>query len=479
MSEVRISAHHYAELQDHLLREDRDEHGALLLAGQHVNVDGGVTLVVRELHLLEDDEFPAGVHGYRQIAANVLARVGNRAADERLALISAHSHPGSMLRTALSGDDLAAHERVFPHLLDITGADLIAGIAFGEKCAAGEIWRRDGAREPLDRVRVVGANVEFVTAAPPSADVGSDDDRYDRQVRLFGDAGQARLRAMHVAVVGAGGGGSILIEQLARLGVGEISVIDFDIVKAHNLSRIMGATAKDARRRRKKVAVAQREINRIDPRIAVHAIDGDIADLETAAQLVDCDYVFLATDTATARLVANAIAQSYLIPTIQIGAKVETRSAGEIEQIYTAVRPILPRRGCLACANLIDPDQLQREAATPEERDNQNYLGTDEVIDPSVTTLNAAAASAALNVFLMGAVGLADDELANHRITLTQDASVITTKVSARRECRWCGDGSRSRYGRADAEMLPCRPMSGEAAGRAGWVARLLARLRS
>jgi hypothetical protein len=62
---------------------------------------------------------------------------------------------------------------------------------------------------------------------------------------------------------------------------------------------------------------------------------------------------------------------------------VETRDDGAIEQIYTAARPVLPRRGCLHCAGLIDPMQFQREAATPEERDNQNYLGTVDVIDPS------------------------------------------------------------------------------------------------
>ena len=125
----------------------------------------------------------------------------------------------------------------------------------------------------------------------------------------------------------------------------------------------------------------------------VVAIDGDIADLHVAHTIVGCDYLFLATDTATARLVANAIAQTFLIPLVQIGAKVESRSSGEIEQIYTAVRPVLPRRGCLSCAGLIDPMLLQREAASPDERANQNYLGDVEVIDPSVTTLNAAAAA--------------------------------------------------------------------------------------
>ena len=131
VNELRIAAGDFARLHEHLFRGDQDEHGALLLAGEHPTARGGLLLCVREVHLLGADEFPPGEHGYRQLAASALARVGNRAADEGLALVSAHSHPNSDDRTGLSSDDLAAHERMFGHLLDITGADSVTGVAFG------------------------------------------------------------------------------------------------------------------------------------------------------------------------------------------------------------------------------------------------------------------------------------------------------------------------------------------------------------
>jgi hypothetical protein len=345
---------------------------------------------------------------------------------------------------------------VFPHLLDITTAPVVAGLALGQSSVAGEIWSPGGERRSVDRMRVVGPTVEFVYPEPPRG-AGATDERFDRQVRLFGAAGQARLKALHVAVVGAGGGGSILIEQLAHLGVGTITAIDFDVVKRHNLSRIMGATAADARRGIKKVEIARRLVRAIDPGIDLRAVDGDIADADTARLLIDADYLLLATDTATARLVANAVSQTFLVPLIQIGAKVETRKDGTIEQIYTAVRPVLPRRGCLACAGLIDPIALQREVATPEERANQNYLGDPEVIDPSVTTLNAASAAGALNVLLMSVIGQASDELAAHRITLTREGNVLALADKHDPACRWCGEESLSRYARADLSLLPVR----------------------
>ena len=457
MNELRIGQADYERLNAYLFPGDHDEHGAILLAGEHPCTNGGSLLTVREVHLLANEEFPPGNQGYRQLAATALARLGNRAADEGLALISTHSHPGSRDRTGLSHDDLAAHERLFGHLLDITDARVVAGVAFGEHSAAGEIWTRDGRRNPLGQVRIVGSTIDFLYEGPRDND-SSFRKRFDRQIRLFGEVGQARLRALNVAVVGAGGGGSILIEQLAHLGVGKLTIIDPDVVKTHNLSRIMGANDGDARLATKKVKVAARNVIHIDPTIQIEAIDGDIADLGVVEQLIACDFIFLATDTVTARLVANATAQSFLIPMVQIGAKVDTNLAGEIEQIYTAVRPVLPRRGCLSCAGLISPEALQREVASPEEAANQNYLGTEEVIDPSVTTLNAAAAAGALNVFLMTMIGQASDTLVEHRITLTREGTTIQLQTERKADCRWCGEQSASRYARADLALLPCRP---------------------
>jgi hypothetical protein len=473
MNELRMGQAEYSRLSEHLFPGDHDEHGALLLVGEHLRADGGTLMTVREVHPLADDEFPPGKHGYRQLAASALARVGNRAADESLALISAHSHPGSGERTGLSHDDLASHERLFEHLLDITAARVVGGIAFGEHSAAGEIWTRDKHRAWIDQVRVVGSNIDLLYAQPPRSD-STADERFDRQVRLFGKLGQARLRALNVAVIGAGGGGSILIEQLAHLGVGSLMIVDPDVVKTHNLSRIMGATNADADRETKKVLVATRNVEEIDPAIVVEPIDGDIAEAGVAHGLIDCDYMFLATDTITARLVANAIAETFLIPLIQIGAKVDTNNAGEIEQIYTAVRPVLARRGCLNCAGLIDPDALAREAASPEERQNQNYLGDAEIVDPSVTTLNTAAAAGALNVFLMGTIGQAADTLAEHRITLTRDGTNLEPQIMRDPECRWCGEHAASRYARADIALLPCRPTSAVSTERPSLARRIL-----
>lgn len=232
MNELRISDEHYRAIGQHLFRRDGDEHAVGLLAGVRRAPDG-VRLLTREVLPVSDADFPPGDHGYRMISSRFLMQVGRRAADERLALILAHSHPSADAAVGLSRDDLAGHRRGFPHLLDIVGGAPVAGIVLGRRSAAGEIWTRQGATD-LDRLSVVGEQWQRLTPAAEKSLLVPD--RFDRQVRMFGADGQARVRELHVAVIGAGGGGSLMIQSLAHLGVGHITVVDFDRVSEHNLA---------------------------------------------------------------------------------------------------------------------------------------------------------------------------------------------------------------------------------------------------
>lgn len=456
--DVKISAADYERLSAHLFRGDRDEHAAALLAAPHARPDGGLSLLVRELVLVGDADFPPGEHGYRQTAALFIAQHAGRAGELGLAYLAVHNHPGASDRIGFSHDDLVAHRRLFPHLLDLTAGTPVGGLVLGSSSAAGEIWRPRAEPAELDSLRVIGSQLEHQTAEP-RADRAASAARFDRQARLFGGAGQSILARTRVGVIGVGGGGSMIVEQLAHLGVGEIVGVDPDVVEHHNLSRIVGATPRDASRRVKKVKVARRLAGRIDPDVSFTAIDGDVADLAVASRLVDLDFLFLATDTITSRLVFNAIVHRFLVPGIQIGAKVEPRPGSTvIEEIYVAVRPVLPDKGCLHCAGLIDPIRLQQEAATAEERAAQNYLGTTEVIDPSVVTLNGIAASNAVNTMLFAAVGLADPALFDHRLFFSRDGSIMSVSARPDDECPWCARAPHSAYAAGDPlDALPCR----------------------
>ena len=69
--------------------------------------------------------------------------------------------------------------------------------------------------------------------------------RFERQVRLFGKEGQERIKNAHVAVIGAGGIGSHVVQQLAFLGVGCLTIIDSDDLEETNKNRLIGSRYDD------------------------------------------------------------------------------------------------------------------------------------------------------------------------------------------------------------------------------------------
>ena len=192
---------------------------------------------------------------------------------------------------------------------------------------------------------------------------------YDRQVLLFGDRGQEILSGQKVAVIGAGGAGSLINEYLARLGVGHIIAVDFDRLDPTNYPRVVGARPRDLKPRFRsrllarllrwqpspKVAIAKRVAREANPSIRYEAIVGDVTEPAVAERLVDCDAIFLAADSMQARLVANAICHQYLIPTWQVGAKVTNDPTGAIQDVFSVIRRLIPGESCLWCNELVNP----------------------------------------------------------------------------------------------------------------------------
>jgi hypothetical protein len=254
-----------------------------------------------------------------------------------------------------------------------------------------------------------------------------------------------------------------LVQGLAHLGVGRIIVIDFDIVSLSNLSRIVGATLADVRRRRRKVAVMRRMVASIDPEITVDAIVGDVTYTTDARRAAEADFLFGATDTMLARYALNAISHQYLIPAIQVGAKVVSDPrTGDVQLAYAMERPIDFSGGCLECAGAIDPQALHTEQLDEEARVAQRYLdepGT-TVTDPSVISLNSLASSMALTDFQLSITGLAPTGgRLTHRVHHALERVVRERDAPVRAGCRWCDrTASTSMFASGDEVPLPLRP---------------------
>src|SRR5687767_12555019 len=102
-------------------------------------------------------------------------------------------------------------------------------------------------------------------------------DRYHRQTLLpqIGRAGQARLAASRVLLVGCGALGTVIAEQLVRAGVGWLRIVDRDIVELSNLQRQTLFDESDAADGVPKAVAAQRRLSRVNSDVQIDAVVAD------------------------------------------------------------------------------------------------------------------------------------------------------------------------------------------------------------
>jgi hypothetical protein len=470
--ELRVPPAMHRQLMAHLFPGDRDEHGAVVCATL-VQTRRGTRLLARDVFLAVDGtDYIPGQRGYRMLTAAFVLDCAMHCEANQLVYLAVHCHGGTD-RVGFSPDDLRSHERGYPALLDIVNGPPVGALVYATDAIAGEIWLPDRTRVPLDVTIVPGRPITRLHLQPPPQppDAG---DGYDRQARMFGDRGQAILAGMKVGILGLGGAGSIVNEHLARLGVGHLVAIDPQRIEPSNVPRVVGSRRRDtrpwltqswlppavrhfgARWRTTKVAIGKRVATEANPGITYQAIAGNIVDPVTAAELTDCDFLFLCADTAQSRLVFNALVHQYLIPGIQMGAKAQVDEVtGELLDLFTITRPVVPGDGCLWCNGLVSPTKLQEEATAADQLARQRYVDDPGLHAPSVITLNAAAASLATNEFLMMAVGLAEGRPVEWIRMLPQTGEVAVEQPRRDPTCRECGP--RGRLARGDTMRLPVR----------------------
>lgn len=216
-----------------------------------------------------------------------------------------------------------------------------------------------GNEEPVspDRITIVGYPFEFIN---PNSWFGEKiDERFDRQ-SFLGPQSQAFIESVRIGIVGLGGGGSHIVQQLAHIGVKHFRIFDRDWVDESNLNRLVGAKASDPAAKIYKTQIAKRIISDITPDATIFEYIGDWK--EQAEILEQCDLVFGCVDTFSERRALEITCRRYLIPYIDIGMDVHQigedppRMAGQV--ILS-----MPGQLCMHCLTFLTEHKLAQEAA--------------------------------------------------------------------------------------------------------------------
>lgn len=342
----------------------------------------------------------------------------NRAQLERLGCVVIHHHGGSAPH--LSGTDRQTCDSLLPFLSREAPIRPHAFVVLGEHTAAGRVYRAGKHVADLSATRIAGSAID---SWPPRAEKVESrsriDPRHDRLVRGFGAKALERLRAARVGVVGTGGGGAHVVQQLAYLGVGAFVLVDGDRVEVTNLNRLVGALPPPSHRSlldrmlrhrhgdlgRPKVEVMERLIHEVSDTASVVSLFEHFPSPATIQALRQCDVIIAAVDRLQVRDDLNRFCKRYLIPLIDIGLEIVPGDNGTtaVASIPGRVTKVQPDGPCLRCQGVVDDMKLERERGGRP----PGYAGDPRLPDPAVVTLNGIVASIATTEVLQMVTGFA------------------------------------------------------------------------
>jgi hypothetical protein len=324
------------------------------------------------------------------------------AAAQGWAIVKIHGHRGF---AQFSSVDDISDRALFPSVYAWleTERPLASAILMDDGSMFGRIVWPDQSFESLERVSVVGDDLSFYLTGPASNALPAYGERI---AQAFGRGTFDQLRKLHVAVIGCSGTGSIVIEQLARNGVGALLLVDPDVVEEKNLNRIVNATAQDAREARPKVEVAERSIHAMGFGTEVMVRARSLFDPEVVRAVSVCDLVIGCVDTIDGRHLLNKLACFYLLPFIDLGVRIDADGRGGVTQVCGSVHYLRPDGSSLLSRNTYSLEHVRAAAMARTDpagfrsQLEEGYIRGAKVDRPAVIQLNSLIASLAVNELL-------------------------------------------------------------------------------
>jgi len=360
---VAMSAEVDAMLARHLLRSDHQEDVCFALWYPST----GETRTTALLHrIILPAKGERRVHGTASFEAAFFQRALLEAAKADAGLALLHSHPLGSGWQGMSKDDVAAELGHAASAFGATKFPLIGLTLAGDRTWSARFWSRVAPRQYERKwcktVRVVGQHlsVSYNDALLPAPAT-----RHEqlRTVSAWGEESHHHLVRLKVGVVGAGSVGGMVAEALARTGMVDVVLIDFDVIKRHNLDRLLYASEADIGTLKvERLAGRLREIATARP-FAVRQLEASVCDEEGIKVALDCDVLFSCVDRPHGRHVLNSIAYAHLIPVVDGGIAVRTNRSGHLASADWRAHYAAPGKACLHCLGqyLASDVSLERE----------------------------------------------------------------------------------------------------------------------
>lgn len=402
MNKVKISGKHYNEMKKHLFPGDEKEAVAIALCGRST-YGNNHTLIVQEIILIPYEACLERTGYLVHWPTDLLIPFLEKAVKRNLAILKIHCHPGWYEQFSEIDDesDLQLFDSIHSWLNN--GLPHASCIMLPDGRIFGRFINDKMEFEEINQVLIAGSTIHNWLY---SENCRTDDDLQTRNVQAFGEKTIRIINKMKIGVVGCSGTGSPVIEQLKRLGVGELVLVDPDFIDKLNLNRILNSTFEDAVNKVLKVEVMERSVNQTGFGTNVITFPSHITNHQVVRELAECDILFGCVDGAEGRHFLNLISSFYVIPYFDLGVRLEADGKGGIDNIFGSVHYIQPGGSSLLSRGQYSLQQLQAESikrvnhSAFQELAKNKYLINVNESSPAVISINMQVASVAVNDFL-------------------------------------------------------------------------------
>lgn len=316
------------------------------------------------------------------------------AVNEQVGTFHTHLHEFADGIPTFSGTDMSSLPQLPISAVDFTENEVHGLFLLSENGVNASVCLpREDTLRVVDQIVVIGSPL-MLNCPKKKLKVGRTD-RYDRQ-SFLGTFSQDTLSRITIGVVGLGGGGSHIIQQLAHIGIQNYILYDPDYVSKSNLNRLVGATVEDAKVKRLKFDVACRMIKGLQHKANI--MGGPTIWQENPDTIMEADIVVGCVDGLAVRRELEAECRRYLLPYLDIGMDIHTN--GENPVMSGQIQLSMPGAICMNCSDYLSEDGLAEEA---------NNYGAGGGL-PQVVWPNAILAASAIGILIDLVTGWIGDQ---------------------------------------------------------------------
>jgi len=342
-------------------------------------------IIINEYIPIEDKHYVRDETVGAKINAHAISAAYKEAFSKKKGLFHIHLHDYGQDYPRFSKTDMAGIPGIVTSAQSILPDQIHGMLVFTGNLANGKVLLpSQRSLTSVSKICIIGSPVHLSFPKQPLK--WNEDPRYARQ-SFLGEVAEDLFSRINAGVVGLGGGGSHIVQQLAHIGIKNYTLSDPQTIDQDtNLNRLVGATLDDARSERLKYDIAKRVINGLHEDAEVCGSPSKWQ--EIMDQFKACDVIFGCLDTFAARRDLEAFCRRYLIPYIDIGMDIAKSVGGHI--MFGQVQTSLPERPCLICNGYLSEGNLAKEAG--------NYGVEDP--HPQVVWANGVLASTAVGVMV-------------------------------------------------------------------------------